>query len=90
MKIQTEIETARLILRPAALADVPVLFRFLGDENAMRYTRRDASLRDCRRRIAAHERRRRRDGYAPWTVMTKADGRIIGRGGLYDDPFEEG
>jgi RimJ/RimL family protein N-acetyltransferase len=90
MKIETEIETARLILRPAALADVPALFRFLGDENAMSYTRRDASLRDCRRRIAVHERRRRRDGYAPWTVMTKADRRIIGWGGLYNDPFEEG
>lgn len=56
----------------------------------MRHTHVDASPRDCRRRIAAHERRRRRDGYAPWTVETKADGRIIGWGGLYDDPFDPG
>jgi RimJ/RimL family protein N-acetyltransferase len=37
-----------------------------------------------------HERRRRRCGYAPWTVVTRADRRIVGWGGLYDDPFEPG
>jgi len=69
---------------------VPALFEFLGDPAAMRHTRVDASLRDCRRRIAAHEWRRRRDGYAPWTVVTRAEGRIIGWGGLCTDPFEPG
>jgi ribosomal-protein-alanine N-acetyltransferase len=69
---------------------VPALFEFLGDPDAMRHTRVDASLRDCRRRIAVHERRRRRDGYAPWTVLTRSEGRIIGWGGLYQDPFEPG
>jgi [ribosomal protein S5]-alanine N-acetyltransferase len=84
------IETPRLILRHPMLADVPRLFEFLGDGQAMRHTHADASLRDCRRRIALHERRRRRDGYAPWIIVTKADGRLIGWGGLYDDPFEPG
>jgi len=83
-------ETTRLILRRPTLADVPRLFEFLGDAAAMRYTHTDASLRECRRRIAVHERRRRRDGYAPWTIVTKADARIIGWGGLYDDPFDPG
>ncbi len=72
------------------LADVPALFEFLGDAEAMRYTHCDATLRACRRRITVHERQRRRDGYAPWTIATKADGRIVGWGGLYDDPFEPG
>ncbi|WP_019016120.1 GNAT family N-acetyltransferase [Elioraea tepidiphila] len=85
-----EIATARLILRPPRLADVPALFAVLGDAQAMRWTRIDASLRECRRRIVAHERRRRIDGYAPWTVVAKADQRIIGWGGLYQDPFEPG
>jgi [ribosomal protein S5]-alanine N-acetyltransferase len=85
-----EIETARLTLRRPRLADVPLLFEFLGDPEAMRHTHVDVSLRACRRRIAVHERRRRHDGYAPWTVATKADGRIIGWGGLYDDPFDPG
>jgi [ribosomal protein S5]-alanine N-acetyltransferase len=72
------------------LADVPALFEFLGDPQAMRLTHADASLRECRRRIAVHEWFRRRDGYAPWTVLRKVDGRIIGWGGLYNDPFEPG
>jgi RimJ/RimL family protein N-acetyltransferase len=85
-----EIETERLLLRPPHLADVPTLFEFLGDAEAMRYTHCDATLRICRRRIAVHEWRRRRDGCAPWAVIAKADGRIIGWGGLYEDPFDPG
>ncbi len=84
------IETARLHLRPPTRADAPALFEFLGDPQAMRYTRCDASLRECRRRILVHEWFRRRDGYAPWTVASKRDGRIIGWGGLYKDPFDPG
>lgn len=84
------VETPRLILRRPILVDVPALFAFLGDAEAMRFTHADASLRICSRRVAAHERRRRRDGYAPWTILAKADHRIIGWGGLYDDPFEPG
>jgi RimJ/RimL family protein N-acetyltransferase len=69
---------------------VPVLFRFLGDPLAMRFTHVDASLRDCRRRVAVHEWLRRRDGFAPWIAVRKNDGQIIGWGGLYNDPFEPG
>jgi RimJ/RimL family protein N-acetyltransferase len=78
------------MLRRPSLADAPALFAFLGDGNAMRHTRVDTSLRDCRRRVAAHERRRRQDGYAPWTIVRKSDGRIVGWGGLYNDPFDLG
>ena len=85
-----EAETARLSLRRPNLADVPALFEFLGNAEAMRHTHVDKSLRDCRRRIAVHEWRRRLDGYAPWTIVTKADGWIIGWGGLYEDPFDAG
>jgi [ribosomal protein S5]-alanine N-acetyltransferase len=84
------VETERLVLRRPTLADVPALFEFLGHATAMQYTHLDASVRECRRRIAAHERRRRRDGYAPWTVVTRAEGRIIGWGGLCNDPFQPG
>lgn len=85
-----EVETSRLILRRPRLADVPALFEFLGDAAAMQHTHADASLRGCRRRVAVHEWRRRHDGYAPWTVTAKSDKRIIGWGGLYDDPFDPG
>ena len=82
------LETERLLLRPPRLADVPALFAFLGDPQAMRHTHLDESLKQCRRRIAVHERRRRRDGYAPWTVVWQQENRIIGWGGLYQDPFD--
>ena len=84
------LETRRLLLRPPRLTDVPALFTFLGDPQAMQYTHLDQSLRQCRRRIAVHERRRRRDGCAPWTILTRDAQRIVGWGGLYEDPFDPG
>lgn len=56
----------------------------------MRHTHVDETPAACRRRIAIHERRRRHDGYAPWTAIRKDDGKIIGWGGLYNDPFDPG
>lgn len=84
------IETARLLLRPPRLTDAPPLFDFLGDATAMQYTTPRASLRDCRRYLAAHERQRRRVGCAPWIVIEKETGATIGFGGLYEDPFDPG
>lgn len=78
------------MLRTPRLDDVPELFEIMGDAQAMRYTQADVSMRSCRRRVAVHEWFRRRNGYAPWTVVDKADRRIIGWGGLYDDPFDPG
>ncbi len=84
------LETDRLVLRRPLLADAPALFAFLGDPAAMRYTHAQETLRGCRRHIAAHERQRRAIGCAPWTVIAKTGGAIIGWGGLYEDPFERG
>jgi ribosomal-protein-alanine N-acetyltransferase len=86
----TVIVTERLILRRPRLADVPELFEFLGDPKAMQFTHVDRSFKECRRRVAVHEWRRRKDGYAPWTAELKESNRIIGWGGLYDDPFDLG
>ncbi len=83
-------ETERLILRPARRADIPELFTFLGDARAMQLTHTDETLRDCRRRVMVHEWRRRRDGCAPWVVVRRDDGQMIGWGGLYEDPFDPG
>jgi [ribosomal protein S5]-alanine N-acetyltransferase len=84
------IETARLLLRSPRLSDAPSLFEFLGDKTAMRYTTPRASLRDCRRYLAAHERQRRRVGCAPWVITEKNAAAAIGFGGLYEDPFDPG
>lgn len=88
--IGSQIETPRLLLRPSRLSDTPALFEFLGDKEAMKHTHADVTPGECRRRIAVHGWRRRRDGYAPWTVVRKNDARIIGWGGLYDDPSDPG
>lgn len=85
-----QLDTARLSLRPPRLADAPALFAFLGDPLAMQHTTVQASERDCRRYLAAHERQRRRIGCAPWVVSEKGRNAIIGFGGLYDDPFDPG
>ena len=84
------LRTERLILRPSRRADVASLFAFLGDAEAMKFTHVDQSLRDCSRRVMVHEWRRRHDGCAPWVVTTQDDERIVGWGGLYQDPFEPG
>ncbi len=86
----TVLETERLHLRPPQPEDAPGLFRFLGDRQAMRFTHAHPSLDHCRRYIEAHERNRQRVGYAPWTVTEKSSSRIIGFGGLYEDPFDSG
>ncbi len=83
-------ETARLKLRPPRLTDAAPLFDFLGDATAMQYTTPQASVRDCRRYLAAHERQRRRIGCAPWVVVEKQAGALVGFGGLYEDPFDPG
>jgi ribosomal-protein-alanine N-acetyltransferase len=85
-----DVETPRLLLRRPRLADAPALFQFLGDVVAMQHTHADGSLEECRRRVAVHEWRRRHNGYAPWTIVTKSEDKIIGWGGLYDDPFDPG
>jgi len=82
------LETARLRLTHPRLADAPALLAIFGDAEAQRYTLRFAGLKDCRRHIAAHERHRRRVGCGPWLVTEKASGKVIGWGGLYEDPFD--
>ncbi len=84
------LDIPRLLLRPPRTRDAEALFSFLGDAEAMRFTHHDASLRECRRRLAAFEWTRRRRGYAPWAVVRKDGQHLVGWGGLYADPFEPG
>lgn len=83
-------ETERLILRRPSGEDIPILFEFLGNREAMKLTHVDKTLRECRRRVMVHEWRRRRDSCAPWVVVSRENNRIIGWGGLYEDPFDPG
>jgi [ribosomal protein S5]-alanine N-acetyltransferase len=87
---QMNILTERLSLRPTRPSDVPGLFAFLGDAQAMRYTAHFETLRACRRHVAGHEWQRRRLGCAPWVIRRRVDEAIIGWGGLFEDPFDPG
>ena len=80
--------TARLLLRPPRPSDVASFFAFLGDPAAMRFSRCQSSVRECRRWLALFEWQRRRVGFAPWAVLTRGNGQLIGWGGLYEDPFD--
>ena len=57
-----EVETPRLILRRPRLANLTALFEFLGNTEAMQHTHTDATLRECRRRVAVHEWHRHQTG----------------------------
>lgn len=84
------IHTERLTLRKLHSGDIDNLFAFLGDAAAMAFTHTDATWSACRRRVLVHEWFRRKDGAAPWVVVERASGQVIGWGGLYQDPFEPG
>ena len=90
MTVAPTLTTARLVLRPPRPSDAAPFFSFLGDAAAMRFTHCHRSLRECRRRLAGFEWQRRRTGIAPWAVLTRDEGRLIGWAGLYEDPFEPG
>jgi RimJ/RimL family protein N-acetyltransferase len=80
--------TARLHLSPPRLEDAPALFAFMGDAEVMQHTYRQESLRTMRRHIAGHWWQARKLGFGCWTV--RHEGRVIGFGGLNDDPFDPG
>ncbi len=82
------LDTPRLLLRPMRPSDTEAFFAFGGDQGAMHYTHCHTSVRECRRRLAAFEWQRRKQGYAPWVVVAKTDGKLIGWGGVYLDPFD--
>ena len=88
MAVPAEFLTARLHLSPPKLADAPALFAFMGDAEVMQHTYRQESQRDMRRYIAASAWYARRMGFGCWTV--RHQGRVVGFGGLNDDPLEPG
>ena len=84
------IETPRLLLRPLRDEDVEPLWEIQGDREAMRFTWAAPSRAECARRLREHERLRAEHGFAPWVMALRADGRVVGWGGLGIDPFEPG
>jgi [ribosomal protein S5]-alanine N-acetyltransferase len=80
--------TARLRLRALREDDVPLLYAIQRDPVGMRYTYVAPSLQDCADRLWRYENSRLARGFAPWVVLHRQHGHVIGWGGLSVDPDE--
>lgn len=79
------LQTCRLILREFRDEDASVLYEFMRDQAAMRYTYVAPTLEHCARRLHAFESLRASHGFAPWVALNSAAD-IVGWGGLGIDP----
>lgn len=84
------IETGRLILRGWRAEDAPGLAEIHGDPEAMRYLggKSDPSLAEAYRSIMTYMGHWALHGCGKWAVVEKATGRLVGRTGYLDTPYE--
>lgn len=84
------LETERLILRGMAPEDAPDLAAIHGDPEAMRYIggKSDPSLAEAYRSIMVYTSHWSLHGCGKWAVIEKASGRLVGRTGYLDTPYE--
>lgn len=78
--------TERLTLRELRDSDVDPLYEIQGDRHHMRFTFWAESRDVCESWLRQHALSDAVHGFAPWTVVYRPDGRIIGWGGLNVDP----
>jgi len=82
--MRTEIQTARLILRPFHPSDVEAAFTWFGDPVVMQFTVTgpDKSIEDTRRRLAYFDEHQRVHGFSKWIILGADSGTAIGDSGL--------
>jgi ribosomal-protein-alanine N-acetyltransferase len=90
MPTTASIETARLTLRSFQADDLEPLYQIQWDGEAMRYTFHTPSRAESAVRLRAYAAQTEQIGLAPWTVLLRAEAKIIGWGGLNIDPFDPG
>jgi ribosomal-protein-alanine N-acetyltransferase len=79
-------ETERLTLRAYEVGDVDALYAIQGDREYMRFTHWSQSREACAAWLQQYVDAEPEVGYAPWTIVHRADRRIVGWGGLNIDP----
>jgi ribosomal-protein-alanine N-acetyltransferase len=84
------VETSRLTLRAFRETDIEPLYRIQSNAQAMRYTYYASSLAAAAQRLHAYAAQQEQLGFAPWTVILRSEGCVIGWGGLNIDPFDPG
>lgn len=84
MPAPATIETARLVLRPFTLDDVPAYAAIRAKPEVMRFfPKADEAPEVGAMRVIAHFMGHWRDpGYGPWAAVEKASGRLLGHLGL--------
>lgn len=86
----SELCTTRLVLREFRGSDVDSLYEIQGNRDHMKFTFWAESRDACESWLRRYESLRQVDGFAPWTIVHRAEQRIIGWGGLNTDPNAEG
>jgi RimJ/RimL family protein N-acetyltransferase len=86
----SELQTMRLVLREFRDCDVDALYEIQGDREHMRFTFWAASRAACDRWLRRYAQGRDLNGFAPWTIVLRAEDRVIGWGGLNIDPGDPG
>jgi ribosomal-protein-alanine N-acetyltransferase len=84
------LHTERLTLRELRDSDVDALYEIQGNRQHMRFTFWAESRGACEAWLRRYERSRELHGFAPWTVVHRADEQVIGWGGLNIDPSAPG
>ena len=79
-------ETERLTLRAFDASDVDALYAIQGDRDYMRFTHWSESRDACAAWLQQYVDAEAEVGFAPWTIVHRADRRIVGWGGLNIDP----
>ena len=82
--------TDRLILRSFTESDIDPLYEIQSDSESMKYTFSAKSREESEMNLVGHANQFEAIGYAPWTVCSKESNRVVGWGGLMEDPFEPG
>src|SRR6266478_2225974 len=82
----SELQTTRLFLREFRDSDVDPLYEIQGNREHMRFTFCADSRAACESWLRRHAESRPTNGFAPWTIVLRADERVIGWGGLNIDP----
>lgn len=80
------LETARLLLRPLASEDCRDVYAYASDPAVARYVTWDAhrSLADAEAFVETVIKDYQQGEAAPWGLVCKADGRLVGTGGVMD------
>ena len=82
--------TLRLVLRPFRDSDLDSLYEIQGNRDHMRFTFWAESRAACEIWLRRYEGLRDVNGFAPWTIVHRAEERVIGWGGLNIDPNAPG